>query len=987
MKDCKFCNKKGLLIHPLLYAVVWSNDAKVLAPFPALGGSLGGGVTDLPLGTNATYAVRMAREGFIYVLIERLKFRYWKAYRVIEDAFLYEFNVDYPPTEKASFNCEVTECGTGASVISVENVDTVDNVWLLFTPWPMTDDKLNEYRANAVSYTSQGKLQHFDAKAWVAGNKQQPHTLLPENVMATVAECHLYRDKNPLYSPLGETMRALAYPAMPMAFGGSPVQADGTEGGRLGVVPQKLAKQNAAYFVLYDHIGITQELNALRNEAFKPIDNFMKERSVGGVDNVYAYDVYHAIGELRTAMEKGLVSDASDSVEMRDLKRRAKVEPIFPDDTEQMRRFKMQANNAYAHPSRAQWEAANPHRIAQFEAERERDEELLFEQAQHNAGEQWRKDYAPLLDVGEMERFIGQMNALSTQARTAAEERTAQHLAWLKSERLLAAFDAFDSNDPKSGDAFQDEVVRCILGMEATAGEAVLTEWAVASHVERKNLLLRAQFRDQEKVKREANEAFDQATAAAKSATGFADADFTKAITKAAKGLVGAMKLTDSALDEWLRYQEQGKNYLNPRSMVNVEARMFYLVSTLTRAVFRKSIGGRLELAVAGRMSCVLRGLMGDLAERLHQRDLALHIDQKEWDDLNRRFHDEEKRAKAVQERRDAQQKRAYRQAQLAKAKLEYAMLDLVRDAQTKAKRSIKEAFVGWSEVQRRLEADARVHEDFRAAERAVKTERPSVRNVRVADTPSPTNNYHQVRIAGALAGIEMFALLDKRNSASEHVGWEVTASVLSLGSITLDAFYASAKSIRELPAYKAYSGIEKAGDIARGGFKLAAGFLAMLSGGITAVLDWHDAKKSVDPIQRGILFSRSFAGSGSIVFGSLAAYSYAGPYLAHVAEKKGATWAAYRFISGAANVAEALSKRVLLLRVVAWLGWVGLVLTVADLIYMGVRMYLNATAVKRWMGRCVFRKDKKDEAYRNRDEELQELAKAQNVSGIGGAR
>jgi hypothetical protein len=63
----------------------------------------------------------------------------------------------------------------------------------------------------------------------------------------------------------------------------------------------------------------------------------------------------------------------------------------------------------------------------------------------------------------------------------------------------------------------------------------------------------------------------------------------------------------------------------------------------------------------------------------------------------------------------------------------------------------------------------------------------------------------------------------------------------------------------------------------------------------------------------------------------------------------------------------------------IAWLGWVGLAITAADLAYAGYRAYMDATAVQRWFGRCVFRKNRSNQPYQDLKEELKEFAKAQH--------
>ncbi|MDQ2938595.1 MAG: hypothetical protein M3R67_14010, partial [Acidobacteriota bacterium] len=232
------------------------------------------------------------------------------------------------------------------------------------------------------------------------------------------------------------------------------------------------------------------------------------------------------------------------------------------------------------------------------------------------------------------------------------------------------------------------------------------------------------------------------------------------------------------------------------------------------------------------------------------------------------------------------------RLAKRAKAALENAAIDLIADAQCKAKLHIADGArsLGWKNLQSHLEESAKRHSNFETASNALKNNRPPADKVPIV--PSPTNNYHQVRIGGALAGIESLALLGKIPSFKE-VGFNIAtaeafASALSIFAIVADMMYAYTKSVRELPNYAAIDGVKNGADIVRGGFKLTAGLLASVAGGITAYSDWRKFEKEPDPIISAILFSRSLTGGLSSGAGLLATYSYCGPLLKPLAERRG---------------------------------------------------------------------------------------------------
>jgi hypothetical protein len=582
-----------------------------------------------------------------------------------------------------------------------------------------------------------------------------------------------------------------------------------------------------------------------------------------------------------------------------------------------------------------------------------------------------------------MEMFIAKMNDISQKCQANANKRAAQHINWLKSSRVLHAFDVCDQEDPISGEALSAQVFQCIFGMEGSAeAEGVLTEWATATQVKRENLLLRAFTRDQVGVKKQADRTLAELTEQVTGTTEFEVLPATSWQT-ATKGLVSAVKSSDSALDEWMRRQGQSKNYLNPKHIANVEARFFYFVSTVTRAVARKGIGGKVDTALVARANALLTSRLGDLAAKLEHDTLNARIDPTKWDDIKTRYKQAEAQAKAVEARKTAQQRYAYRLAQRAKVALESAAIDLIADAQCKAKLHIADGAksLGWSGLQSQLEESAKRHQNYEEAAKALEGKRrPSEK---IPNVPCPTNNYHQVRLGGALAGIESLAFLSKVPNLKE-MGFNMAtadafASAFSISAIVIDMMYTYTKSVRELPNYAAIDGIKKGADIVRGGFKLTSGLLAGLAGGITAYSDWQKGNKERDPVLSAIFYLRSGHGTMSTLFGSLAAFSYAGPFLEHQAKKEGRSALVSRISGKVATYAKGLSERVLLLRTVAWLGWIGVTVTVVDLAYAGYRWYVDSAAMTHWLNRCTFRQVKTNKNFTTAEEELAEFKKVRN--------
>jgi hypothetical protein len=664
--------------------------------------------------------------------------------------------------------------------------------------------------------------------------------------------------------------------------------------------------------------------------------------------------------------------------------RRVEREPLFSDDTKMMTADKCAKTGVMPttrerekFPTRKNWEADHPKIVEELERERQNEEDSYLEFAANKGKNDWRDRYSPHLDLVAMDKFASTLKQISQNCQPIANKRAAQHISWLRSPRVLHAFDVCDQDDPISGEALKAQVFQCIFGMEgSTEAEGVLTEWATATQVTRENLLLRAFTRDQNGVKKEADKTLAEITEQVKGSTEFTVMPATR-WQSAIKGLVSAVKSTDSALDEWMRKQGQSGNYLSPKHIANVEARCFYFVSAVTRGVARKGIGGKIDMAFVARANAWLISSLGDLATKLEYDTLNAKIDPSKWDDFKQKYKTADAHVKEAEAVKTRQQKYMSRLAERTKATLENAAIDLISDAQCKAKLHIADGAksLGWSGLQTQLEESAKRHRNYDAAAKALAGNR--IPAEKIPSVASPTNNYHQVRLGGALAGIESLALLSKiwslKDSGSKTALVEVFASAMSVAASATDMMYLYTKSVRELPKYAAIEGINHGADIVRGGFKLTAGLLASGAGGITAYIDWQKADKEGDPFLRAIFRVRSVLGWASTGTGLLAAYSYSAPLLTHLAAKDGRSSSASAFLRFAADRAHAVSERVLLLRTLAWIGWIGVFVTMADLSYAGYRWYVDYTATTRWLSRCTFRRVKTNKGYSTSMEEIKE--------------
>jgi hypothetical protein len=928
MKDCKFCDKTGLLVQPLRYAVVAGYDPKALEAVAKLPGTLGAGVTDISL-TNAKYAVRMLREGFLYVLtvreIEGKTIEGWTGYAVIHDAFLYQFDVKAPPSGPIEFSCDRDTCGVNASCVAFPHVENVKTSYWLFTPSVMTVAKLAEYRREKETFAKNGKLQEFNPKAWAkTGATSQTHSLKPEQLGNVVVEWQLYKQcKDALSNPLGIALTQHLFPANSCAYAGVPAPAPGKPPpGRLGQLQYQLEQQKGAAFVLFDAIGITQELNDFRNAPFDLVNAFLATADKAGITNQRKLEVSQAIEDMQMGFQKGLISSEAKWLDMH---------RQSSDRWHQQRLETAQMLRAQGRGAEAQ---AIEDDVARGLKVREINYTKAMQEAQDNGPKEWQSKYGERISQAEIDAFKANLRSITHEATKGAQQRGPDHLKWLASEPLLKAMDTYDKASLGSGFEFAMHYTVCTDGLTCTAaGEQQVSQWVGSTEAQRRNLYLRAFAYNQTDLETQVSAMLKEVH---QQADAVEDASLISGalMLKAAKGVVDSMKKIDSAWDEWLRdgkvkSAQQGQG--QPPSMFQtlskwhkgMEGRTFKWVSELTQVTSRAAMGNPIDKRLVAVGAALIYSRMGELTEKITFDTVMLKIPPAEL--------------KERKQRRAALRAANKQQAVSMKAAapfLEDPLADLLDDARLKAKNQVK---LGLDELG--------------------KGERP------------PTNNYHQVRLGALLAGIEAIALANKlpHFSESPRAKAEVIASLLSIGAIFMDMQYALAKSIREIEPFKstpAAKTVLRSLDAIRGGYKLAAGVLSTGAGAIAVILDfskgfeeWNAKDKSDSRFLAVVYFGRGLVSVFAVTYGALAAFSYSAEWFAQL--PKTGVWRRVAIFGARSATMEVVDKlvfrRTLLLIRVARLNLIGLALTVVEI---GWLLYRD-NKLQNWFDASTFRANK----------------------------
>lgn len=948
MKNCKFCDKTGLRILPLRYAALADDMAQTL--MPDLPSTLGSGIADIKL-THSRYVPRLLRQGYVYVLIARLGIKYWEAYATNDDAYLYKFPIDNPPTAPVEFSCDASTCGIDASCIAIDKVEAVDKIWVLFSPALLTSAKLDEYKAHAESLAKQGKLQAFDPKAWALSRQQtQPHTLKPEQLSKHVPEWVLLHQHSQAHSsPLGLAMKRQLFPATSAAFAGTPNAPGQLPSDRLGRLQHKLKSLADAVLVLPDAIGITQELNDFRNAALEPINAFLVTADAAGITNQRKLEVSQAIADIKTGFEQGVISSNMAYLEQM----QANSDRFFNQRRSQVNLLRAQG--------RVEDAAAIEADIARGLKVRDKNYANMVAEAKAEGPKRWRDTYEERINAAEIATFNATLKSLTDQATQWARSRAPDHIAWLKSDPLLNAFDLYDKRALVSGFEYAMEFSVCTDGMTCTpAGEQQVAKWAGSTAVDRRNLYLRAFAYNQTDLETQVASMLGEVHAQSAAAADVAHISGALML-KATKGVVDAMKKVDSAWDEWLRdgkvkEVQQGKATNNGMHKTlstwhkSIEGRTAKWVSELTQMSSRAAMANPVDKKLVAVGAAMLYSRMGTLAEKINFETLMLKVTPAQL---------QERKA-----RREALRQVNKQQTKDMKAlapHLEDPLADLLDDARKRSKEQVKLSLA-------QLSAG----------------ERP------------PTNNYHQVRLGAILLGIESIAMANKAQhfKDSPRAMAELAASMMSVGSILLDMQYALAKSIREIEPFKSSAAAKpllRSLDAVRGGYKLAAGALSTGAGMIGVGLDvasaWAEGEKSrPDRLLQVVYLGRAGVSTTATYFGAMAAVSYCGEFLKQL--PKGGPWrqiSAWAAKESTEEVVKNLAaRRTLLLIRVARFNLIGLALTVVEI---GWILYRD-NALQDWFDACTFRADKstglfKAKPYSTTEQEMQALMNARAEVGL----
>ncbi|MCE8021426.1 hypothetical protein HOP51_15095 [Halomonas sp. MCCC 1A11036] len=512
--NCPYCQKRGLPILPLRYAITRTDSESWAPAGPALGGAFGDGVTDVALPDGQAYTLRLLRGGYLYVFNEVRGS--WSGYVVTERGYLFPYisgiqhdalvrmNPDQvqgidsllqPPPREEEFTCALNpEHHYPGRCLTIPNADRAGNIYLAFSDTAWTKRVWHEHATNAPvgdgGLRRRDHMRKLSLAEWRGGSADHAAPLaeleervaeagypwIPADMPASVSD----EDSVPPPTPFGHSLAPMN--GIEEQIEGLQRWAD-AQAEPLGMSPVMVA--------LEDPVGIAADLAGLMNARlndFMRQDHLQRPLAISTLIDTLQESISSQaeLRHIQQRQESELQMLHMSPVHYRGMSRQEREE--YQRQLE--RRDRLRSDNAFRKEEEAQ--------------ARQRAVDRLSASDLDDAAERGWRRYRRTLEEGQPEQWRNDVyqKELQDYDRQYLTPLAEVHQTWLQSEAMVKSFTCnHDDADADSGTGYLQALLLCL---QDTQQNQVCFDnyqtWLEAGTANDGNLLQRALLHNQQAV-------------------------------------------------------------------------------------------------------------------------------------------------------------------------------------------------------------------------------------------------------------------------------------------------------------------------------------------------------------------------------------------------------------------------------------------------------------------------------------------------------
>jgi len=478
-KSCSFCEKKGLLLMPVRYAIA-PLDRKlpgVAAPLKVedVAASVGKGKPqDVKLQGSAQYTTRLLRSGYLYVYDEKRD--QMDAWWGTEQGYFMRLPLGTVVSADArnAQPCNDTGHPELAGCISIADAENTGTVWLGYSDVQWTQAVIDAHRGAAGKHLRALHMRAFDAGAWAKSHQQAPgqpgksgrggtaHAVPMSELASTVAE----------FSPKALNVASGFVPPSAPDYHQRAGKAEATQ----TACAKRSPRVQGAIIAVDDPAGIAQDLAALIHwHQERLLDTRVAKDKYG--KGYGSYDTtYRELVALKGAIET-LKETNDEKVKMQ----------VFADAQVAAGQLQAQFDDTPGIPFLVGKQIALEQDLVHATRN---PTPTAIQAAQTDA---WN-DYLGKLKPGPRNQWASEFKTASDTLQSQHIEPLAKtHAAWMQSNQLANKLEStHDGKDALSGDVYAATLSRCVVATQDIGGcKELYVRWLQGDIGDKTNLLLR----------------------------------------------------------------------------------------------------------------------------------------------------------------------------------------------------------------------------------------------------------------------------------------------------------------------------------------------------------------------------------------------------------------------------------------------------------------------------------------------------------------